>query len=160
MRRKDREVTDFNEIADILTEADTIRVGMHDEPYPYVVPLSYGFEAADGKITFYYHGALKGLKMDLIERNPSVCVEADIFRSYVETSPTNATTDYVSFIGFGKASRVYGEEALHGLRRLLDHCHISGMGCDERAIAVTAVVKVTIESFSAKRRFAPKSEEL
>jgi nitroimidazol reductase NimA-like FMN-containing flavoprotein (pyridoxamine 5'-phosphate oxidase superfamily) len=153
MIRKDREVKEFAQIADIIRRADTIRVGMHNEPYPYVVPLSFGFSAADGKITFYYHGALKGLKMELIERNPNVCVEASVFNRYIKTSEKSATTDYESFIGFGKAERVYGEEALHGLNLLLEHCGIAGGGCDERAISVTAVVKVTIESFSAKRRF-------
>lgn len=43
MRRSDREITDFNEIVDVLRRADTIRLGLHDDPYPYVVPLSFGF---------------------------------------------------------------------------------------------------------------------
>lgn len=47
MRRADREITDFDEILDVLRRADTIRLGMNGDPYPYVVPLSYGFEALD-----------------------------------------------------------------------------------------------------------------
>jgi nitroimidazol reductase NimA-like FMN-containing flavoprotein (pyridoxamine 5'-phosphate oxidase superfamily) len=35
MRRSDREVRDFSEIADILRRADIIRLGLHNEPYPY-----------------------------------------------------------------------------------------------------------------------------
>ena len=34
MRRTDREVTGFAEIMGILRRADTIRLGMHGEPYP------------------------------------------------------------------------------------------------------------------------------
>ena len=85
MRRSDREVTSFDEIVDILRQANTMRLGLHDAPCPYVVPLSFGFEAAGGRITLYFHGAMEGLKHELIARDPHVCVEADIFHGYAET---------------------------------------------------------------------------
>ena len=44
MRRKDREITDINEIKFLLKTMDTIRIGFNDQPYPYIVPVSYGFE--------------------------------------------------------------------------------------------------------------------
>lgn len=42
MRKADREIKDFEEIKELLDECQTIRLAMHDEPYPYIVPLSYG----------------------------------------------------------------------------------------------------------------------
>ena len=48
MRRGDREITDFAEILEVLKKADTIRLGLNGAPYPYVVPLSFGFEALYG----------------------------------------------------------------------------------------------------------------
>ena len=152
MRRSDRQVTDFFEITDILRRADTIRVGLHDEPYPYVVPLSFGYEAMGGAITLYFHGATEGLKHDLIAKNPNICVEADIFHRYTEV-PGSVTTEYESFIGFGTARRVFGEEAVKGLDLLLDHCGYSGFAYDRGALDVTAVYKITLDSFTGKRRF-------
>ena len=39
MRRKNREVTDMNEILDILRRCDTIRLGLTGADGPYVVPV-------------------------------------------------------------------------------------------------------------------------
>ena len=44
MRRADREITDFNEIVEVLGRADTIRVGLFNGEYPYIVPVSFGME--------------------------------------------------------------------------------------------------------------------
>ncbi|MDR1157908.1 MAG: pyridoxamine 5'-phosphate oxidase family protein [Oscillospiraceae bacterium] len=152
MRRSDREVTDFNEITDILRRADTIRLGLRDEPYPYVVPLSFGLETEDGKITLHFHGAKDGLKHDLIRANPHVCVEADIFHSYAEVSGS-VTTEYESVIGFGTCELVSGDEAVKGIDLLLDHCGFGGFEYDLKVLDITAVYKVTLESFTGKRRF-------
>jgi len=150
MRRTDREVTSFAELTDILRRADTIRLGMHDEPYPYVVPLSFAFEAGEGKIALYFHGAQEGLKHCLLARNPHVCVEADIFHGYAETSG-GVTTKYESLIGFGKAERVYGEQAAKGLDLLLARCGYEGYTYDTAALEATAVYRIEMEAFTGKR---------
>lgn len=151
MRRSDREVTDFAELADILRRADTFRLGLHGDPYPYVVPLSFGFEAANGSMTLYFHGAKEGLKHDLIQRNPHVCVEADIFHRYAAVGDS-ITVEYESFIGFGKATRVTGDEAVSGLDALLTHCGFNGFAYDRAALDVTWVYKIELDSFTGKRR--------
>jgi len=152
MRRKDRQVTDFTQITDILQRADTIRLGLHNEPYPYVVPLSFGFEAKDGKIILYFHGATEGLKHDLIQNNPLVCVEADILHRYAAIG-NNVTAEYESFIGFGKAERVIGDEAAKGLDLLLVHCGYGGFVYDSAVFDITWIYKIELDSFTGKRRF-------
>jgi nitroimidazol reductase NimA-like FMN-containing flavoprotein (pyridoxamine 5'-phosphate oxidase superfamily) len=152
MRRSDREITNFNEIVDVLRRADTIRLGLPGEPYPYVVPLSFGFEVVDGKITLYFHGAKNGLKHELIAKNPRACVEADIFHGYAETKKS-VTTEYESVIGFGVCERVAGDEAAHGLDLLLTHCGYDGYVYNHAALGVVAVYKVVLESVTGKRRF-------
>lgn len=68
MRKFDREIRDYNEILRLLDECQTIRLALHDEPYPYVVPLSYGWEERDGKLFVYFHCAKEGKKLDLIAK--------------------------------------------------------------------------------------------
>jgi len=149
MRRTDREVTSFAEITDILRRADTIRLAMHDEPYPYVVPLSFAMEAGEGNITLYFHGAKEGLKHELLEKKTHVCVEADIFHGYAET-PGGVTTRYESFIGFGKAERVHGAEAAKGLDLLLARCGCEGYEYDTAALEGTAVYRIDLDTFTGK----------
>ena len=38
MRKSEREIKDFDKIIDIIKNTNTIRLGLNDEPYPYVVP--------------------------------------------------------------------------------------------------------------------------
>ena len=152
MRRSDREVTGFHEIVDILRRADTIRLALHDEPYPYVVPLSFGLEVVGGKIVLYFHGAQEGIKHELIAKNRHVCVEADIFHRYTEV-PGSVTTEYESVIGFGKVVPVTGEEATRGMDLLLTHCGYDGFLYDHEALNTMAIYRIELDKVTGKRRF-------
>jgi nitroimidazol reductase NimA-like FMN-containing flavoprotein (pyridoxamine 5'-phosphate oxidase superfamily) len=152
MRRVDREVTDFNEIVDIMFRAETLRMGLQDTIYPYIVPLSFGMEVIDGVITLYIHGAKEGLKHDLIRQNPNVCVETDIFHRYAEV-PGSVTAKYESVIGFGKCELITGDVAAHGLDVLLTHCGFDGFEYNHKVLEITAVYRIRVESYTGKRRF-------
>lgn len=152
MNRKDREVTSFEEIIEIIHSCDTLRLGINNGEYPYVVPLSYGFEAVDDKFVFYTHSAMKGLKLDLIKTNPKVCVEIDGMNGYVETKTGGVTTNYRSFIGFGTAEIADYEDTVKGLELLLEHCNITGYSAEECAeLGITTVLKITVDNYTAKR---------
>ena len=152
MRRNDREVTDFNEIVDILKRADTLHLGIFGEEFPYVVPLSYGFESSDGKIVFYVHGAAEGKKHDLISADSRICAEVSIFHRYAKTA-RSITCEYESVIGYGRAERVYDNEAEHGIALLVSHCGYEGYDCPTKTLSHMTIYKITLESFTGKRRF-------
>lgn len=154
MRKSDREIRDYNEILRLLDECQTIRLALHDEPYPYVVPLSYGWEERDEKLFVYFHCAKEGKKLDLIAKNANVCFEADCLAGYKSTNH-GVTADYRSLVAFGKAERVYGEELVRGLELLLKHCRVEGYSAREcAAMDITAVVRITVDGITGKRRFA------
>ena len=46
MRRRDREITDRDEIIAILDESIVCRIAFNAAPAPYVVPLNFGYEWA------------------------------------------------------------------------------------------------------------------
>ncbi len=77
MRRRDREVTDFEKIREIIEGCDTIRIGLADGAYPYIVPLSFGYEIDGGQIVFYVHGARVGRKAELMQKNRVCSFEMD-----------------------------------------------------------------------------------
>ncbi|MDR3264100.1 MAG: pyridoxamine 5'-phosphate oxidase family protein [Clostridiales bacterium] len=152
MRRNDREIKNFEEIADIFKRADTVRVGINAVPFPYVVPLSFGFEALNGKITIYVHGAMQGYKHDLLRSDNNVCVEADIFHGYARIQ-NGVTVEYESVIGFGKAEPIFGAEAEKGLAALLGHCGFDGFACGKTVLDKTLVYKIELTEITGKRRF-------
>ena len=48
MRRKDREITDFDEMMKIVAKCDTCRLAIFDETFPYIVPLNFGTNVENG----------------------------------------------------------------------------------------------------------------
>ena len=43
MRRRDREVTELNEIIHILDSGKVLHLGLVDQGKPYIVPVNYGY---------------------------------------------------------------------------------------------------------------------
>jgi nitroimidazol reductase NimA-like FMN-containing flavoprotein (pyridoxamine 5'-phosphate oxidase superfamily) len=76
---------------------------------PYVIPV--GFAYADGKI--FFHTCCKGLKMEGIRKNPSVCFEVDEALSDATMSK--------SVIIFGRAEIIEDQEKMVPyLQKLID----------------------------------------
>ena len=153
MRKSNREIKDFETVLAVFDSCQTIRLALHDEPFPYVVPLSFGWECVDGKLNLYFHCAKEGKKVNLIARNNAVAVEADLLNGYVRTE-RGVTADYKSVIAFGTARPVCGEEAVHGIELLLKHCGVEGYSASECVVlGVVAVYKISVESVTGKSRF-------
>ena len=155
MRLSNREVTGFADIVEILNRCDTVRLGINGGEFPYVVPVSFGFEADGGRIAIYFHGAKEGLKHELLEKDRRVCVEADVFHRYaVNEEKRILTAEYESVIGFGTAETVSGKEAEKGLALICAHAGFENFSCgSEKALLATRVYKIELRSFTGKRRF-------
>lgn len=151
MRRSDRAIQTPEETLAVLDQCDTIRVGFRGETYPYVVPLSFGWEEIDERVYIYVHGALNGLRHELLKADRRVCVEADRFGRYVQTEH-GVTCEYESVIGFGRAERISGDEAVHGLAAILRHCGFDGYRCPQAVENNTSVWRITLSQLTGKRR--------
>jgi len=38
---------------------------------PYIVPMNFGYEMADGALSLYFHCANEGRKINIIKKNPN-----------------------------------------------------------------------------------------
>ena len=84
MRRKDREITDFDEIVEIIKKCDACRLAFNDGDYPYIVPLNFGLNVVDGKqVELYFHCATKGTKLDLIRKDNRATFEMDCNHNFI-----------------------------------------------------------------------------
>ena len=70
MRRKDREVTDFSRMLEILYACDCCRLGLVDGGEAYIVPMNFGIAREDGNLVLYFHAAKEGRKIDLLKSSP------------------------------------------------------------------------------------------
>jgi uncharacterized protein len=154
MRKAEREITNFEDIIQLVDRCDTIRLGLLDDGAPYIVPLNFGAEVRDGRIALYFHGAKEGRKHELIAKNPRVCVEGDLNHGFVDNGRGGITCDFESFIGYGNCKLVSGEEAEKGIALLMAHCGSLEYNCPPEVMAVTAVYKIEMDEIVGKRRFA------
>lgn len=60
MRRRDREITDWEKMLEIVAECDCCRLGLVDNGKAYIVPMNFGFEDAGSALTLYFHCAAEG----------------------------------------------------------------------------------------------------
>ena len=72
MRRRDREITDKQEILEVMRKCDVCRIALHDGDYPYIVPLNFGLQV-EMICRYFISRALEGKKYELIEkRQPGI----------------------------------------------------------------------------------------
>ena len=103
MRKYDRAITDRELLKGILDMCDVINVAFHDEEYPYIVPLNFGYEF-ESDLVFYCHHGPWGHKNSLIEKNPKVCVVTHKFLDHIYNSYDQSGHDYRSVMAFGEMS--------------------------------------------------------
>ena len=162
MRRADREITDPVRIAEILKKAKILHLGLNDDGFPYVVPLHYGFDY-DGRngLTFYMHCAKEGHKLDLIRRDPRVCVELECDAELISGGEEACRygSAYASIIGRGHAEIVGdGEEKVRALKSLMRNQTGRDFEMTCEMAASVAAIRVTVETFSAKGKSRPEAQ--
>ena len=153
MRRSDREITDFDEIVEIIKKCDVCRLALHDEEYPYILPLNFGMRIEDGKIVLYFHGANEGKKYALIEKNNKVSFEMDCgHRLVMDDEKMNCTMEYESVIGQGIIEKVPDEHKYDALMVLMRQYHQEDFPFNQKIMPQTTVLKLTVNSYTAKHR--------
>jgi hypothetical protein len=149
MRRKDREITDKEEMEMILDAAPVCRVGMADDGEPYVVPLCFGYE--DGSI--FIHSAPEGEKITLLRKNPRVCVEVDLTAGPIPSeNPCAWEMHYKSVICMGTAIFLSGsDEKQEALDCILRHYGAGPYPFTETALAKVCVIRINVDTMTGKK---------
>ena len=68
MRRKDREITDINEIISVMEKCDCCRIAFFDDEFPYIVPMNFGMSYDDNNIVLYFHCVGEGKRLTLLNQ--------------------------------------------------------------------------------------------
>lgn len=148
MRKKDKEISDESGIRAIIEKANVCRLGMVNGNKPYIVPLCFGYHDN----VLYFHGSLKGQKIDLIRKNPNVCFEFDLITETIESeNACDWSMKYQSVMGFGKAVFIESsDEKRKALSIIMGQYSDRLFLFPENILKVTAVIKVEIESMTGK----------
>ena len=153
MRRKDREVTDFNTIINIIDECDILRLGLADGDFPYIVPVNFAYTVEDEQICFFIHGAMAGRKYELLNKNPLCSFELDIpLEMDCIVEQKDVTMRYKSVMGKCKVEFLEGEEKQSAIDEIIMARYEATRDFDynRSAVARTAVAKLIVTEISAK----------
>jgi nitroimidazol reductase NimA-like FMN-containing flavoprotein (pyridoxamine 5'-phosphate oxidase superfamily) len=125
-----------------LLDAERVgRLGLNDEPQPYVVPTDFAYR--DG--TIYIHSPVDGKKTMLARKDPHVCFEVDRYNEDI--------TEYKSIIIRGDIKEVFDDGERRDAMRLLAmkaarsggwHAHTNGGS----AMGSIAIFKITVNEMT------------
>jgi nitroimidazol reductase NimA-like FMN-containing flavoprotein (pyridoxamine 5'-phosphate oxidase superfamily) len=163
VRRKDKEISGQARLERILAKARVCRLALTEQgpqgPLPYVVPVFFACRA--GRL--YVHCAREGRKLDLLARNPRVCVEVDELRGIVPAEkPCAFSSQFRSVIASGTAALVEDPQAKREALDLLMAKYAGrrtgpGFEFSDATLEHTAVLEITLGEISGKQ--SPNWEE-
>lgn len=155
MRRKDKEITDVNQMLDIIKQCKICRIAMSKDNIPYIVPLNYGYQFIDNQLEFYFHSAKVGKKVDYFQANNNVCIEIDCdFDLIAGEKACDYTSAFKSIIGFGEIEIVEDFRAKKdGLNIIMQHQTGNPKVYDfsEKQLQPVLIYKLKVNSFSGKQ---------
>ena len=158
MTKRERQVTDKNQILRILDTAKVLHLGLAVNNEPYVVPMNYGYTEEDGKLVLYLHSALQGRKLDMIRENPRVFFELECDQAPFEgEKPCQYGLVYSSVMGRGTAGIVENvEEKKKAMAILMKTQTQKEFSFDDKLVSIVAVIRIDVAEYTAKHRPLPE----
>ena len=153
MRRKDREIKNFDEIIKIIQNCDSCVLALNDDGFPYMIPLNFGMNIEDGQLYLYFHCAMQGKKLDLIRKDNRATFEMDCDHNFIlYDERMSCTMGYSSVIGHGLIEFVEDEKKYEALKVLMRQYHAEDFLFNTDMIKVTTVLKMKVLDITGKRR--------
>ena len=158
MTKRERQVTDENQIRHILDTAKVLHLGLAVNNEPYVVPMNYGYAMEEGKLVLYLHSAVQGKKLDMMRENPRVFFELDCDLAPFEgEKPCQYGLVYSSVMGRGTASIVEDTaEKIKAMALLMKTQTQKDFEFRDEWVSIVAVIRIDVEEYTAKHRPLPE----
>ena len=149
MRRKEKEITSVEEMVAVIRACSVCRVAMADGDTPYVVAMNFGYR--DDAI--FLHCAPEGRKLDILEKNPKVCVLFDTGHELTTGSRScKWGMRYQSVMAFGVAEPLTSApERKAALDVIMGNHGGEGGDYQEAVLKKLTVLKITVSSMTGKQ---------
>jgi uncharacterized protein len=153
MRRNESEITDMRIIEEIINNADVCRIAMANNNIPYLVTMNFGYlPGMDPKM--FFHCANAGKKLDMINKNKSVCFELDTdHQLHTGERGCDWGMSYSSVVGYGNISIVNSrEDKIFGLNCIMSHYGGNKkFTYNEKILSRTLILQLDIKEISGKK---------
>ena len=151
MRRKDKEFKEKTLLEKVLKDTQYVTLAMVDDGEPYLVSLSHGYDADNGRI--YIHMADGGKKLDVLRKSPNVWGQAMHDHGYHKGECSHL---YVSVMFKGKVHFIEDlEEKKHAFRVMIDQLEPNMEDRDRfaesKGIPTTVVGYIEVQEMTGKK---------
>lgn len=153
MRRKDREITDFEKILEMVDECEIVRLGLADGELPYIVPVNFAWRLEEGQLALYVHGARAGRKYELMRRNGRCSFEMDVpLALECIEERGDVTMRYKCVMGTADIAFLDGEEKQYALDQIImaRHEEMKNFPYQKSLVKATTVARLRVTELSAK----------
>jgi nitroimidazol reductase NimA-like FMN-containing flavoprotein (pyridoxamine 5'-phosphate oxidase superfamily) len=156
IRRKEKEISDKNEMLAILNEAKYVVVAMCKDNEPYLVTLSHGYDRERNCI--YFHCAKEGKKVDIMKEQNKVWGQALLDKGYVHGSCDHlyATTQFMGRVTFVENI----DEKKHALEVMINALDDDPQKVLEKQLPVKSIKGVQIGRIDIEYMSGKKSEKV
>ncbi|SHJ05564.1 hypothetical protein SAMN02745165_01430 [Malonomonas rubra DSM 5091] len=149
MRRSEKQITNRQQLEELLKNGREMQLAMHNGDFPYVLPLNYGY--ADNCL--YFHCALQGKKLDCLRTNPKVgfCV-GEVVKRIDGDKPCDWSTRFRSVVGSGTAEIIEDRDGkIAGYDIIMRQFGGPVGNYEEKNLKGSLLVKIGIESMTGKQ---------
>ena len=153
MRRKDREVSNMDEMLEIIKKCDVCRIAFFDDDYPYIIPMNFGYVCHGTEVEFYFHCANAGKKLSLIQSNPKVGFEMDCSHNLITGEMAcDYTMEYESVCGDGIIELLEEDQKITALTHLMkQYTKETSFEFHEKHLKSVTVFKLKVNHMVGKR---------
>jgi len=151
-RRTDREIKNLDEIQSIIASQKYMTLALCKDNEPYLVTLSYGYDPSEN--CFYFHSALEGKKIDMLNENPIVWGQIIQDRGYLPEKCSHAysSVDFKGTVTFLESN----EDKARALSLMIDqlepdHEPVKQDKVIGKDLANVLVGRVDVDIFSGKK---------
>ncbi len=156
LRRKDKSVTDPEELVKPLVEAEYIILALSNEDHPYLATLSHGYDSQNNCI--YFHCASEGKKVEYMKANPMVWGQAMIDGGYQHGSCDHL---YHTVQFSGRVSFVDDlDEKKHALKLMINKLDENPEEIIKKQLLPSSVAKITIGKISINELTGKKADKI
>jgi len=152
---------DHESVHSVLDAGLVCQVAFSQGDQPVIVPMIYGRRGQ----MLYLHGARKARVVRMLEANPKVCVHVTLLDGIVLARSTfNASMNYRSVSVFGSPELIEDPIEKEAALRIISEQVMPGRWDEvrpssDREVAMTGVLRLPIESASAKISSGPPDDE-
>ncbi|MHA2245653.1 MAG: pyridoxamine 5'-phosphate oxidase family protein [Candidatus Hodarchaeales archaeon] len=153
IRRKEKAITDENEMKQILQNARFITIALCKDNQPYLVTLSHGYDSE--KEVIFFHCASQGKKIDYLTSNNVVWGQALIDHGYAQVACDHlyATTQFKGKVSFIQDPEEKKQALMNMIKKLDDDPQtIIDKQLKEKSVAKVTIGKIDIEYMTGKKQ--------